>query len=716
MPFRLLASWLGAQVTYDTDTQTITGTLPGHQVKLQLGSRTATVNGVVKTLPVPPISINGHSMVPLRFFAEAMGVDVHWSEKTRRVTLQWRNKQAILSIPQANASAQAAVQSALMAQSGLGAAQTGPKKLGGVYNVGVFEEPKTNNLMAALGTGATTWTLAPLLPQYAALYGNVAPRFDWAPVLAADTPSPIKEEGNLYTSVVPLRRDLVWSDGVRFSAADVVFTFSSILQIGPDKLSGNWESTVSADVLARVEAVDDHSVKFYLKKRPGLYEWQYGILQTSILAKKHWEPVFAKAFATKDPVKTLYAFDDIHPVAIGGFVGARWEKGAFYELKKDAKSVFPSETYMFHENGMEIVNSDTGFHYQSTDMGGPVTGTIKAGPLADTAVYRLFLSQNAAYLALQKGEIDYVLNPSGLAKGTQTMLANHGDIQLVQSPQNGFRYLGFNCNRYPMNNKAFRQAIATVIDSEWLAQTILQGTVEPIASVVPPGNGFWHNPNVKEWGKGLSEHERVKEAVRILKSAGFTWDKEPQVVPARGGYAVEEGEGLKGPDGRALPRLTLLAPTAAYDPLRFEYAQWVQTWVTALGIDLRAKPTDFNLISDKQNQRDYDMVIGGWSLGLYPNHLWAFFHSQSSMNRGSYRSAEYDKVADAFAAADNMEEARQWAFKAQAILAEDVPYVVLYANPIVEAYRKDKVRYEFTQVLNGIQGLYGLPSSVQVLE
>lgn len=110
--------------------------------------------------------------------------------------------------------------------------------------------------------------------------------------------------------------------------------------------------------------------------------------------------------------------------------------------------------------------------------------------------------------------------------------------------------MAFNMRRTPMDNLAFRQAIATLIDREFLAEGVFQGIIVPMYSAVPDSNPFWHNPNVKIYGQGMTRAERIAEAVRILKAAGFSWDAEPKVVNA--GTRDEAVVGIL-PDGRQVP-------------------------------------------------------------------------------------------------------------------------------------------------------------------
>jgi Leucine-rich repeat (LRR) protein len=78
VPLRDIFEHLGAKVDWDDATKTITAVKGITTVKLQLGNTTASVNGESKDLTVAPQTINGSTLVPLRFVSEAFGGDVQW--------------------------------------------------------------------------------------------------------------------------------------------------------------------------------------------------------------------------------------------------------------------------------------------------------------------------------------------------------------------------------------------------------------------------------------------------------------------------------------------------------------------------------------------------------------------------------------------------------------------------------------------------------------
>jgi hypothetical protein len=73
-PIRAIVESLGGSV----DENEITLTYKQNTVRMTLGQTSATVNGEARTMDIPPVSINGRIMVPLRFAAENLGCTVNW--------------------------------------------------------------------------------------------------------------------------------------------------------------------------------------------------------------------------------------------------------------------------------------------------------------------------------------------------------------------------------------------------------------------------------------------------------------------------------------------------------------------------------------------------------------------------------------------------------------------------------------------------------------
>ncbi|MCR4427622.1 MAG: ABC transporter substrate-binding protein [Firmicutes bacterium] len=406
------------------------------------------------------------------------------------------------------------------------------------------------------------------------------------------------------------------------------------------------------------------------------------------------------------------------PVA-GPYKMAQWEKGAFVSHIPNDSYPLKDDVSAFYSNGaFSLENPRTGFRWSIGDTKGDIKIAVTEGPFAKGLRFRILQNQSAAVLSLISGQVDFIMNSLGLQRGFQDQLKKAPNISLIENNVNGFRYMAFNLSRYPYNIKEFRQAVSTLIDREYICDRVLQGVAFPQYSMVPPGNAFWHNPNVKQWGKGMTRSERIAEAVRLLKSAGFKWEVEPE-VDIKNDRVLRRGKGLIMPDGRKMPSFDFLIMTAGYDPLRYTFGLNMASWLKEVGIPIEAVPTEFSAVRTATNKRDYDAFMMGWSLGLYPDHMHIFFHSsqaQDGFNYPMYNNPEFDKMAKDFVAEADLETARAKAFKLQEFLAEECPYVVLFDTPLIEAYRSDRVQYQYTKTLSGLQYNGDATATVKVMD
>ena len=585
-----------------------------------------------------------------------------------------------------------------------------------VWNIGMPEDITTINIWSILGPDSTAYNFYALLNRYPALYGLSDQRFDWIPALADGFPTEIVEEGGFFTSTVKLHDRAQWSDGASITADDVVFTIQTALEL---ELPGNWASNVDANVIDHVEALNPTTVKYYFKNRPGLSRWQFGLSVQNITAKHFWEPLVEEAklagATMEERQQALFGIVPEDEPTGGEMVFVKWEKGAFVEVRANDLYFFKDSTVIEYANGAYEEKGQTysaGPYYG--DASGDVVLEFTRGPHADSVIFSTYSDQDAAVLALQAGEIDYMLTPLGLQRGFQERLAKEPGVSVVANAPNGIRYLGFNLRKAPMDIKAFRQAVATLIDKEFVTATVLQGVADAAYTMVPPGNGAWYNSEVPEIGKGLSREERINAAVKLLKDAGFTWDVEPAWDSESIGAVNPEGQGLRAPDGTLVPDMTILAPSAGYDPLRSTFAIWIERWLREAGIPVTAQLKGFNVIVPKVfDEQDFDMWILGWGLTVFPDYLNDFFNSERAelgdLNAGGYSNPEFDNLGNQLVAETDIDNAREQAFRLQELLADELPYVVLLTTQILEPVRSN-VQFPFDEVMDGIQNYFQSPN------
>jgi hypothetical protein len=87
VPMRTVFEAMNGEVEWEPSTKRVTIRWQGSQVAVFVGSTQAWVNGMKRTLDVPPVILNDRTMIPLRFIAESFGLSVDWEGRYRAVII-----------------------------------------------------------------------------------------------------------------------------------------------------------------------------------------------------------------------------------------------------------------------------------------------------------------------------------------------------------------------------------------------------------------------------------------------------------------------------------------------------------------------------------------------------------------------------------------------------------------------------------------------------
>ncbi|HEY5119589.1 MAG TPA: ABC transporter substrate-binding protein [Anaerolineales bacterium] len=634
-----------------------------------------------------------------------------------------------------------AILTAVLVLTACGGTQTASK----VFKVGISEDLTTTNFWQANGPDNTVWNAYVLLPMRIALYTLSDQTNQIVLQAAADWATPLIPEGEKWSQTIPLKKGITWSDGQPFTAKDAAFTINTVLKFG--LFSGNWQAWVDYNYVDSAVVTDDYTLKIVYHAKPGIARTDWGVLQLPILCEHFWSSKIAgaakpleglvrpaadapqadqDAYQAKvsDAQKALFAIDPVGEPLAGSFLFSKWEKGAYAQSAANSKYFFSGAEIVEYANGAYHESKANVYDFKAYgDLTGDKILDYKSGPFVQSVQYIIYSDQNAALLALQKGEVDYVLNPSGLPKGLADQMKTDPKVNVIQNPSLGFRYLAFNLRRQPMGDAAFRQAFATLIDKEFVTRSVLQGVAYPLNSFVPVSDTAWYSDQVTKWGynadgSGMSREQRVNAAIDILAKAGYTWEDGRQPAWDPDNLQVVPGGALLMPDGNPVPALELLAPSPSYDPMRATFAIWIETWANEMGIPVKAKLTGFNVIINQVfSKQDFDIYILGRNLSIFPAYLRDFWSSDQAQmggnNAGGYISKVFDTLSGELLQCESYDTCRGIANQIQELVANDVPWIALFDTGIYEAY-SNRLTFPYTATLGGLQQVDGMPWAVNI--
>jgi cytochrome c2 len=96
VPFRPILEALGAEVSWDPAKQTVSAKRGIDTVVMTVGSPVVEWRLSLIQVDVAPVIVNGRTLVPLRFLAQAMGLHVRWDEEARTVHLETQPEDRVL--------------------------------------------------------------------------------------------------------------------------------------------------------------------------------------------------------------------------------------------------------------------------------------------------------------------------------------------------------------------------------------------------------------------------------------------------------------------------------------------------------------------------------------------------------------------------------------------------------------------------------------------
>jgi len=226
----------------------------------------------------------------------------------------------------------------------------------------------------------------------------------------------------------------------------------------------------------------------------------------------------------------------------------------------------------------------------------------------------------------------------------------HGDATRV-APYLGTYYYALNHEDETLSDPGVRRALSMLVDREFLAEEIFQGTMVPAVSFVPPGIGNYAGGSPEVDYFGMSMLDREDEAAELLAAAGITPD-----TPVTLELAYNTSENHKN------------AATAIAD-------MW-STFGVNIEYNVRDASAHYAHLRDKG---DFDVARAGW-IGDYSdpqNFLFMVESDNDGFNYARYDNPDYDRLMDEAAAETDLEKRAGLLREAEGMFMADLPFIPL---------------------------------------
>lgn len=283
-------------------------------------------------------------------------------------------------------------------------------------------------------------------------------------------------------------------------------------------------------------------------------------------------------------------------------------------------------------------------------------------PSFDRVMWKVIQNDAARLTTFRNGDIDtYNARP----REYQTLLDDKSLMSRSQrfeymNPTAGYSYIGWNQQRNGkptrFADERVRQAMTYLTDRQRIIDEIMLGYAEVAISPFNPRSDQ-HDP--------------------ALEARQFNLDKARQLL-GEAGYRDRDDDGmLEGPNGEPF-EFELVFFQDSEDTRRI--VLFLKDLYARAGISLIPKPTEWSVMLDLINKRNFDAITLGWTSGVETD-IYQIFHSKQIESGGDnfvgYKNEQLDRLIEqARGTVDESKRMPLWR-EAERILHDDQPYTFL---------------------------------------
>ena len=283
-------------------------------------------------------------------------------------------------------------------------------------------------------------------------------------------------------------------------------------------------------------------------------------------------------------------------------------------------------------------------------------------PAINELVFVRYADQTGELSAFQASEIDMIVE--AVPPEQVGLLGAASDVEIIQGPMFATEMINYDMERAPFNRHEVRQAMALAIDRQDIIDTVYLGTATP-------GNIGWTHPESVFYNSDVASEYDPDGANAMLDEAGIV---------------DTDGDGIRELEGEPLAVELLAASNRA---LTIRMAELVREMLLEIGIDAQVMVVEQSTWEeavwpgfDVNQGRNYDMSMWGWSPPVQANpvRISSLIHSDpaiGTLNLTGYKNETIDALAEELNVTVDPDRQIELFHEIQAIIAEDLPFIIL---------------------------------------
>lgn len=394
------------------------------------------------------------------------------------------------------------------------------------------------------------------------------------------------------TYTFKIRKGVKFHNGKELTAKDVVYSYSKLAGLETgEPLSSSFSS------VEKIESPDDYTVVITLKENT------VGFLTA----------------VTAAIIPENYEDSNTKPIGTGPFQFVEYKPGQSLIIEKN-------EDYY-----------------------------IEGVPYLDKVEFRILPDEEAAFLALQSGEID-IYPRIGTEKAQQ--LGN--GFETISNPQNLVQLLAFNNKVKPFDDVRVRQAINYAVNIDEIIEGVAIGKGTKLGSNLSPVLSKYYNAELED----LYPYDTEK-AKKLLEEAGL-----------KDGF-----------------EFTITVPSVY--PFHVSTAEVIVYQLEKIGVKANIESVEWGVWLDRvYNGRDYETTIIGLDGKLDPYEILNRYISTADNNFLNYKNPKLDEALAKAKTEVNEENRISYIKEAQKIIAEDAAAVFIMDPNINVAFKNTIKGYQ----------------------